>query len=284
MKTLKLFNAILSMTSPTTAHEEPYVSEAGYIIEPKALWAKERIIEYYKQRALTGEQLNQTFHKSWAVIKDSSSFDLHLEQLKHYLSTYGSNFQAEVYIPDEVLDIPELKLTYKVIKARTREELIEQCLQLLISGVALKEETVDDLLSALVDELNYVFTGDEPIRNKEAVVKIAQLYGVVPKDTMAFFRYIILITTGSSLLIENPETIEAIKASNYNPSAQFKAFGLTKLATIFNRFKPLFLAYKNKCPKTINKLSKLSKEHHKPLASNPLNQVTHKALTEQALP
>jgi len=39
-------------------------------------------------------------------------------------------------------------------------------------------------------------------------------------------------------------------------------------AEIFNRFKPLFLAFKTKCPKTINKISKLSKTYHKPLVSN----------------
>ena len=69
--------------------------------------------------------------------------------------------------------------------------------------------------------------------------------------------------------------IEAIKASNYNPAVQFEKFGLEKLAEIFNRFKPLFLAYKSKCSKTINKISKLSKVHHKPLTTNPLNSVTN---------
>ncbi len=48
---------------------------------------------------------------------------------------------------------------------------------------------------------------------------------------------------------------------------------------IFNRFKPLFLAYKNRCPQTINKLSKLSKKYHKPLVSNALNEITFRRLT-----
>ena len=62
---------------------------------------------------------------------------------------------------------------------------------------------------------------------------------------------------------------------------QFEQYGLEKLAEIFNRFKPLFLAFKPKCSKTINKISKLSKVHHKPLVSNPLNQVTSMLLTKQ---
>jgi hypothetical protein len=61
----------------------------------------------------------------------------------------------------------------------------------------------------------------------------------------------------------------------------FKSYGLVKLSEIFNRFKPLFLAYKTKCPKTINKIAKLSKKYHKPLVSNPLNEVTQRYLTKE---
>ena len=72
--------------------------------------------------------------------------------------------------------------------------------------------------------------------------------------------------------------VDAIKLSNYNPSVQFNKFGLEKLATIFNRFKPLFLAFKPKCAKTINKIAKLSKTLHKPLITNPLNVITSEFL------
>lgn len=190
------------------------------------------------------------------------------------MSTYGSDFKDEVYIPDEVLDIPDLKLVYRVIRGYSKDEMQSKCLALLHSGIAMKEDTVNDVLAVLVDELGYVFTGDEKIKNKEAVVKIADLYGVLPKDTMEFFRYILYRATGQSLLIKNKTMVEAIKATNYNPSAQFNKFGLEKLATIFNRFKPLFLAFKPQCAKTINKIAKLSKEYHKPLVINPLNVVT----------
>lgn len=100
------------------------------------------------------------------------------------------------------------------------------------------------------------------------------MYGVLPFDTMEFFRYVIYRATGQTLLIKNLEVISAIEASNYNPAFQFEQFGLEKMAEIFNRFKPLFLAFKTKCPKMINKIGKLSKVHHKPTIQNPLNYVT----------
>jgi len=277
MKTLKLFNAVISKAST----ESPFVSKEGYVIEPNALWAKREIINFYKREDLDGYGLNKTYHKSWLKIKSSSRENLLMEQIKHYISTYGSNFQNEVYIPEEVLNVPELKVVFKVVKGYSKEELTLKCLELLQSGMALKEETINDILSVLVDELTYNFAGDENIKNKEAIVKIADMYGVLPQDTMEFFRYIIYRATGESLLIKSNEAIEAIKTSNFNPAVQFEQFGLEKLAEIFNRFKPLFLAFKPKCSKTINKISKLSKTYHKPLAVNPLNHVTSMVITEE---
>ena len=270
MKTLKLFNAIIAKES----NEKPFVSEQGFVIHPGALWSKDKIINYYTSESLNGNDLNKTFHKSWAKIKNSSRLELFIDQIFHYLSTYGSNFQDEIYIPDEVLNIPDVRLKYKVIGAFTKEQMTSKCLSLLRSGVAMKEETINDVLTVLVDELGYSFTGKEGIKNKEAIIKIADLYGILPTDIMEFFRYIIYRATGQSLLIKSESLISEIKDTNFNPAPQFNKFGLEKLAQIFNRFKPLFLAFKEQCPKTINKISKLSKTNHRPLVLNKLNSVT----------
>jgi len=276
MKTLKLFNGVIHKESNATA----YVSKEGYIVESGALWAKKEIARFYKKEKLDGHGLNKTFHKSWKKILTSSRTELLMDQITHYISTYGSNFEDEVYIPAEVLDVPDLKISFKVVKAYSEAEMRTKCLNLLCSGIALNEETIDEVLSILVDELSYEFTGDENIKNKEAIIKIADMYGVLPTDTLEFFRYILYRTTGESLLIKSDEVIELIKKSNYNPAVQFERFGLEQLAEIFNRFKPLFLAYKSKCGKTINKISKLSKVYHKPFVTNPLNLATSILLTD----
>ncbi|MBL1222919.1 hypothetical protein JET18_18835 [Chryseobacterium sp. L7] len=279
MKTLQLFNAVLAKKTGN----EPFISNEGFVIEADALWAKDEIIKFYAKERLNGNDLNKTFHKSWQKIKESTRIELFIEQLKHYMSTYGSNFQDEIYIPDEVLNVPNTKLIFKVIKAYTAEEMVEKCLSLLKSGIALQEKTIDDLLFVLTKELNYTFTGTENIRNKEALVKIADLYQVYPSNPVEFFRYIIYKTTDTTLLIKNEELINAIKNSRFNPSALFENYGLEKLAEIFNRFKPLFLAYKKRSGKTVNKISKLSKTFHQPLVSNPLNEATHALLDKNDL-
>lgn len=271
MKTLKLFNAVLARKS----NEKPFISDEGFIIESDALWAKKEIISYYSKEKLNGNDLNKTFHKSWQKIKESSRIELLIEQINHYISTYGSDFQNEIYIPKEILNVPDLKLTFKVIKAYTQEEMQEKCLSLLKSGIALKEETIDDLLYILHTELEYDFTGKENIRNKEAMIKIADRYDIYPENSVEFFRYVIYKTTRTTLLIKSNDLIDDIKKSKFNPTYLFERFGLEKMAEIFNRFKPLFLAYKNRTPKTINKISKLSKVYHQPLISNPLNNATN---------
>lgn len=274
MKTLSLFNSVVCKPDTSTL----FVSSEGFIIESGALWAKDRIISFYKSQKLSGNDLNKTFHKSWQVVRESSREELVTQQILHYLSTYGSNFRDEVYIPSEELEVPDVKLTYKVIKAISKEEMTQKCLDMLRSGVALKEETIDTILSVLTDELQYSFTGDEGIKNKEAIIKIADLYNVIPKDTMEFFRYIIYRATGESLLIKNQKAITAIQCSSFNPGVQFEKHGVKKLAEIFNRFKPLFLAFKSKCPSIINRISKASKVFHKPLVVNALMEATQREL------
>lgn len=279
MKTLQLFNAVLAKESPA----EAFISDDGFIIEPNALWAKNQILSYYAKEKLSGNDLNKTFHKSWQKIKDSTRAQLLLEQVYHYISTYGSDFRGEIFIPNEVLNVPDLKLTFKVIKAYTEEEMTEKCLSLLSSGIALKEESIDDVLSVLHNDLHYDFTGKENIRNKEAIIKIADRYDVFPENPVEFFRYVVYKTTRETLLIKNDDLINRIIQSKFNPTWLFESFGLEKLAQIFNRFKPLFLAYKNRAPKTINRISKLSKVHHQPLVSNPLNNATNMLLENSDL-
>lgn len=275
MKTLKLFNAVIAKKS----NEQAHLSDLGFIIEPQALWAKDLILKYYESQVLDGNDLNKTFHKSWEKIKNSSRYELLVDQLKHYISTYGSNFEDDIYIPNEVLDLPDVKLSYKVIKAYTIDELTGKCLSILNSGIALTSDTLNDLLHVLTEELDYKFTGNENIKNKEAIILIADSLGIFPKNPSEFFRYIIYKSTNDTLLIKSKEVIDMIKTSDFNPDDAFNKFGLVKLAEIFNRFKPLFLAYKPKCSVTINKISKLSKKHHKPLVQNPLNSVTSTLLT-----
>lgn len=282
MKSLILFNSVIS--NGKEKEEQPEILSSGFIIEPGAVWAKKEILKYISSEYLNGNDLNKTFHKSWGTVLGSTREELAIEQIKHYLSTYGSEFKDTMYIPSETLNIPdEVDLSFKVIKSVTKEDLISKCLDILSSGIALKEETLVTLLHFLIDDLKYAFTSVDSIKNKEALVRIAEMSGVYPTDPVEILRFAIYKSTGSTLLIKNVESYSLIKNSSFNPGRAFKSCGLERMAEIFNRFKPLFLSYKKQCPQVINKISKLSKTYHKPLVSNPLNEVTHTLLDSTSI-
>lgn len=266
--TLKMFNAVVCRDTGSN----PIIDlSLGLVVMPGAKWAVRDIKSYIKDTKLTGKQLNKTFHKSWKKIIESSREDLLIDQILHYCSTYGSNFEDEVYIPKEQLNVPE-DIRLFVVDSLTEEQLREKCLNIIFSGVALEQETIKSLLNILKGVgYNLEYLLDCP--NKEVMCTIADLYDLVPEKSEDVLRLAVYKATGNTLLIKDYATLEAIAVSEYNPKELFEPLVIS-MATIFNRFKPIFLAFKHKCPRTVNRISKQSKKFHQPLVSNPMSVVT----------
>jgi hypothetical protein len=274
---LELFAAVLENAGDKPVFLENY----GVFVDSTAAKSLKDIREYLKDLKLSGEELNKTFHKSWKTVKESTRAELAVQQIMHYLSTYGTDFEGDVYIPDEVLDVPKLKLKVSYIKGLSKDELVAKCLDLIASGVALKEETLVKIFD-LLKELDYTFTGDEVIRNKEANIMLAMRHGILPKAPEEFVRYLVYLVTDSTSLVKNKALVAAITDSRKDISKDLKNYDLVKLSTIFNRFKVILLAFKkahkNNAP-YINKVSKLSKINHKAIPENALNLATSRKLT-----
>jgi hypothetical protein len=160
-------------------------------------------------------------------------------------------------------------------------------LDLLKSGVALKQETIYDILEIL-SSLKYEFTGQEEIKNKEALMFICKETGIVPNDPVEFVRYLIYTATGKTLLIKNEDTYKSIRVMNkdqkFYVNRAFEKTNEEQLAQVFNRFKPIFLTFKKvlegSSAKTINRISRLSKTLHKPIPYNILNNIGNCSLDE----
>ena len=248
-----------------------------------------------KELGLTSEQANSSFHKSWKKIKTASIEQLVREQLIHYFTTYG--FEAlgiydkdSVYIPNEKLEIPELKegISVAVIKGYTKEELKEKLLSLLNSGIALGEKTMSDVME-IASHVKIKNKEVDEIKNKEIKVRLYDKLDIFPEDPIEFLRFCIYKATDKTLLIKDKATIAKIKelispdikikkvASITKLFTKYKeTHGLEKLSEIFYRFKPLFLAFKTdkKSRAIINKIRKLAVDHHKPMKEDYLNNVT----------
>ncbi len=327
--TIRLFRAlpIKDGLKALTASGEKRSAWAQKTIKHGFIFAPEIVANYpncdelialvTKTVGLSAEQMNSSFHKSWAKIRDTDIEQLVVEQIAHYVTTYGKGnpeaYLAEkgvqwavddlsdkvtslsdlehdrvgdsdyVYIPTEALNIPDIeldKIRLVIIKGYTKEELRQKLLTLLGTGIALGEETVQ----AAVEVAMFVgLTDFEDVKNKEVRVVLYDLSGLFPKVPVEFLRFVIFKATSTTLLIKSPTLITAIKASNnLNIVKVFtdyeNMYGFERLAEIFYRFKPLFLAFRtnNSMKVIVNKIRRLAVKNHRPLPEDFLNLVTAK--------
>ena len=298
-ETIKLFKAVPITEKRKSRKQIKEINEItipkGFVFAPEVIYnynveeLKNLILDIENEYGITGEQLNASFHKSWDKVKNASDRQLILEQIIHYVTTYG--FEAlgiynenSVYIPPEKLDIPNLKIDkipIVVIKGYTNNELKTKVLDILKSGIALKEETIDDII-VLCDFLHINKSNLNEILNKEVKIILYTKHNIIPQDNIDFLRCIIYSTTGKTLLIKNPATVEIIKQNSMNVYVvkmfkdYSKKYGYKELAKIFYRFKPLFLALKciKQMKPIINKIRRLANKYHKPMVKDYINSVT----------
>jgi hypothetical protein len=249
----------------------------GYIVKPECC---NKYVEMWLNTLTTN--YNATFYKTWNDIINKNRFELYLDQLLHYASTYGQDHEIEGndYVPNDGAETPEFK-DLKVIEPITEEELVNKCYEILKSGIALKTSTMMVLSDCYLEIMKFNKSSDNhalsriltEIKNKEAVCYISSKMDVMPNDEFGILRCIIYRYTGKMLLIQDKVTLSVIR--NYsNKWSTFKSpllyltdKQLEKLSRIFLRFKALFLAMKgnSKVNHVVNRLRRLAVKNHTPL-------------------
>ncbi len=240
---------------------------------------------------LSPKDMNSSFHKSWRKVRDTPMFHLVLEQIVHYITTYGYEMLGiydsdRVFIPAEELDIPSLKdgVYLTVIKGYTPEEIKDKLLSLLSSGIALKEDTVRDAMNVIL----YLISKDvidesflELIKNREVRCLSYEYLGLVPRNPVEMLRLMVYESTGSSLLIKSEDLLLEIHSKqNINVLRSLKQYelkyGLESLGSIFYRFKPIFLAFRTnpELRRYVNRIRRLAKRYHQPMTLSYLDTVT----------
>lgn len=295
---LRLFNAVLVKNKDAIEIDESILCRTlqhGYVLAP-AIEPMKKLLKTIEQTiGLSGTEANAAFHKSWRIIEESSIKSLVIQQLTHYFTTYGYEQMGiyhcdAVYIPREKLEVPKLKSDVPVVVVRAMDatELLEAVVE-LSSGIALAEETLADIM-AIVEDNRHHHTFRTPekfvsrIRNRELATRLVDFFGIVPEEPVEFLRYLISKLTNESLLIKNDELIEKIKAANGKFLDELIKQAPNDLASIFLRYKPLFLAMKtiSRNKTFFNRLRKQAKKIHAPLPVDYLNsvtsQITHRQL------
>jgi len=296
---IKLFKGVLVDKIENSVHDEYgeiclQTIPLGFILDPVIISSHNRreinkIIGIVQDElSLSGLEMNNSFHKSWNKIKEATIEQLVAEQILHYMSTYGFEklgiySEDTVYIPNEKLDIPELKdgIKLDIIRGYSKEELKEKLLKLVNSGIALKEDTIKDIVD-VTEKITFEDDEIHKIRNKEVKAALYAEYGLFPENPVEFLRYMVYLETGKTLLIKNKELIDEIGNIKEDRDNMFQdysdKYGLKKLAQIFLRYKPIFLAFKkyDGYKPYINKIRKLAVKYHKPMEEDYLNSITCK--------
>lgn len=242
--------------------------EKGYLIHPNCA-------NTYADAFLSTIDMkyNSTFYKTWSDVENKSRMELLIDQLIHYMSTYGTCFMGNAYVPNVYEGEPEWT-TYKVISNITYTDLFDKCYDMLCSGIALKSATVKTLCEYIIEWCE--FTGEpshypnlDKIKNREAMVVLSDRLGILPRDGQKLFAFLVYKATGETMIIKNRAMRNLIKYNLSKIDEMFLTLNdkqLIALAGVYNRYKELFLAMKNQYTRTtINKIARLSKKHHKPM-------------------
>ena len=271
----------------TVKHVFNLALKKGYVIDPVC-------INKYSMIFIDDVQMdyNSTFYKTWNDVTEKDRLELFIDQLLHYSTTYGADFLCgNGYVPNDSPANPNWN-TYKSIKPVTFADLYVKCMQMLSSGVALKSDTVKVLTDYVIEYCNY--NGSKPdvdaVKNREAMVILCDALEVLPKDGSKLFAHIIYKLTGETMIVKNREMRNRIKAaltrSTISKTEWLKTTlkslnnnQLIALAGVFNRYKELFLSFKDAesitINKVVNKIGHLSKKHHKPMQRGFWETVLH---------
>ena len=254
MKEIILFNRALNKTSLSFKEVNSLANAKGYLVHPECL--NERVLNFLKTLPIN---YNSTFYKAWNDVVSKNRDELFLDQILHYMSTYGSDFMDKPYIPNENPELVSYE-DYSIILPISISEIENKIQTMFNSGIALKQETIDNCLE-LIEELSLTINYDN-IKNKEVCMYIHKKRNTIPSKPEEMVRYLVYTYTGKTLLIKDKATINAIR--NVKLNNIFNNMDLVKLSSVFFRYKPIFLAMKNGNECTINKLRKLANVHHKP--------------------
>lgn len=285
--TLNLFKAIQVYSNKDQEFDLDTIMRMiknGYILQSNIRPTQKTLSDVESIVGIGGEKLNSSFHKTWGKVANASIFQLVAEQILHYITTYGFEFldiydENRVYIPAEKLELPDdfNNMPLVFVRGLTADEILGEIISLGSSGIALSKQTLSDIMEIVyANEYDQGWVSE--IQNRELRSLLFEHYGIVPTEPNAWLRYVITKLTGETLVIKNGYLISKIKGSDQKVLDNLISKAPKNLASIFLRYKPLFLAMKSiSNNKTFfNDLRRKADKLHKPLSEDYLNTVTGK--------
>ena len=140
---VKLFKVTVDGTGTTVDYDKinQLAMMRGYIVEPNACTSI--VNDFIKSLECN---INSTFYKTFEEVTSKTRFELFIDQVFHYMTTYGTDFSlGNGYVPNENPENVEyisLLRDYTVIKSVTDAVMFEKCMNMLKSGIAMKQTTL----------------------------------------------------------------------------------------------------------------------------------------------
>lgn len=220
------------------------------------------------------EAINATFYKNMDTVLGKSRFDLFVEQVIHYMGTYGMASIGEkpiTLVPVQELNIPDVdvsKLKITVIRLVDDVEVANA-----VNETMTTVKTPSNRVVTGIKTLIPFFTAPiDDVRSFELAIIAYDHSGSVPMDPKMFLRYLIYKTTGETLVVNSHRAAQNIKnhaAGDTGLACRLLSrANMPGLASIFLRHKNLFLAYKayDGCKPIINRLRRMADTYHKPMS------------------
>jgi hypothetical protein len=247
------------------------------------------------------DQINKsTLHGSIKAVDIMNLEELKLHQVLHYLSVFthqedGSCFgtipvdKESTYLPNEYLglDKDQDPIKFTIIYPITVDELVEK-IKGLVSGIALKQETIE-LLMEIIPSYTNRFSIDD-FKNKEIKALLIDAGYYTPSTATDLIRYIYYKRTGSTLFISSKQQkiMFDVTRFHYDSSELLASFtenyGIETIARTFNRYRDFWILLKKDSKanaKIINKASKLAKTLNVPCKPLPLDNILSPFVMDQ---
>ena len=209
---------------------------------------------------------NSTFYKAWNDVISKTRWELFLDQIRHYASTYGTNFEGSTWVANDgtLIEFPFKEL--KVLEGITMDELIPEIQKLGYSNIAFSREVLDFLFE------NKQYLEVDKIQNRTLrMMCIPDNYQF--KNGQECLNWILWKFFNIEMLVKNKETLQEIQPH----PAMLKILLKNRevLASVFYRNKDVFMQFK-KCKElchTVNVIRKLATKLHKPMKKSPWLQL-----------
>lgn len=247
-------------------------------------------------------KLNSSFYKTFSEMQSKSDFELFVDQILHYGSTYGEitwlQNHGDIYEPetldnDTIVELQTKAKAFTIIEGITETELEDKINTLFSSGIALKSEDIADLMklaSHYTLEIN-----PDTVANKEVQAILGATYGVLPRDFDAFMRVVFYKVTGTTLVIKDILrkdqflTMDTLKA---DAIAQLfidyrNHYGIKAITENIMRYRKYILYIRKNASDRFNKffnfILKQSKVDKKPRAKSVMANVVDSSVTVDML-